>query len=165
MSAAWQRGQSTLYAVVLMPMLVMILALVADVGALQVERVRLRWAQDMALIDAVTEIDAARYGDTGELRIDPSAAGVYRAYLAANLQPLRGVLADGATPESIAAAAEVAVVNQLPGSDPFTGRTLDRPAICARIRVPVRVTLLHLAGLGWSQRLTIDGSAWVQGDA
>ena len=41
-----QRGQSTLYAILLMPVLLMTLSLVADVGALQVWRVQLRWAAE-----------------------------------------------------------------------------------------------------------------------
>jgi hypothetical protein len=147
-----------------MPMLMLMLALVADVGSLQVEKVRLRWAQDMALVDAVTEIDGAHYAATGRLQVDPSAANVYRAYLVANLKPMRGLLAAGATPESIAQQAEVAIVNNLPATNPFTGHTLDRPAICARIRVPLMSGLLHLAGLSDQQTLTIDGDAEIKGD-
>lgn len=159
-----QRGQSALYAVLMMPLLLLVLALVADVGALQIERVRLRWAQDMSLVDAVTEVDADRYANTGELRIAGGATSVYRNYLVANLASLQGVMADGATPGSVADGAEVAIVNQVPGTDPFTGQRLDRPAICARIRVPVRTALLHLAGLGSSQQLTITGSAVMGGE-
>ena len=150
-----QRGQSTLYAILLMPMLLMVLSLVADVGALQVQQVRLRWAHDMALVDAVTETDAAHYGGTGEIRLDPGAEAVYRTYLVANLDPVRGVMADGATPETVAAAAEVAVVNSDPATNPFNGHGLDRPAIAARFRVPLKTGLLSLAGLRSIQTLTV----------
>jgi uncharacterized membrane protein len=154
-----QRGQSTLYAILLMPMLLMVLSLVADVGSLQVERVRLRWASDMALVDAVTEVDSVHYAGTGEIRLDPGAALVYREYLVANLDSMRGVMTDGATPASVAAAAEVAVVNIVPAANPFNGHRLDRPAVCARFRVPLKTGLLSLAGLRSSQTLTIAGDA------
>jgi hypothetical protein len=157
-----QRGQSTLYAILLMPLLLMVLSLVADVGSLQVERVRLRWANDMALVDAVTEVDAAHYEDTGEVRLDVNAENVYRSYLLANLEAMRGVMADGATPDSVAAAAEVALVNSVPASNPFSGHRLDRPAVCARIKVPFKTSLLGLAGLRSSQTLTIDGDAEIR---
>jgi uncharacterized membrane protein len=157
-----QRGQSTLYAILLMPMLLMVLSLVADVGSLQVERVRLRWASDMALVDAVTEVDSAHYAQTGEIRLDAGAEAVYRNYLVANLDTVRSVMADGATPESVAAAADVAVVNAIPAANPFNGHRLDRPAVCARFRVPLRTGLLSLAGLRSSQTLTIAGDAEIR---
>lgn len=159
-----QGGQSTLYAILLMPVLLMVLSLVADVGSLQVDKVRLRWAQDLALVDAVTEFDRAHYLATGQIKLDPAAADVYRTYLALNLEPLRGVLGDGATPQSIAEGAEVAVVNTVPGTDPFTGRPLDRPAICARLKAPIRTSLLRLAGLNSVQSLTVTGNAEIKGD-
>jgi uncharacterized membrane protein len=157
-----QQGQSTLYAILLMPLLLMVLSLVADVGSLQVERVRLRWADDMALVDAVTEVDAAHYAATGEVRLDAAAETVYRRYLLPNLEAMRGVMADGATPESVASAAEVAIVNSAPAINPYSGHRLDRPAVCARIRVPFKTSLLGLAGLRSSQTLTIDGDAEIR---
>ena len=157
-----QRGQSTLYAILLMPVLLMVVSLVADIGSLQVDSVRLRWANDMALVDAVTEIDSARYAATGDLVLDPAAEAVYRAYLVPNLGPLRGQIGDGATPESVSRDADVAVVNSVPAANPFNGHRLDRPAICARIRVPIRTGLLSLAGLSATQTLTITGDAEIR---
>jgi uncharacterized membrane protein len=145
-----------------MPLLLMVLSLVADVGSLQVERVRLRWADDMALVDAVTEVDAAHYAATGEVRLDVAAESVYRRYLLPNLEAMRGVMADGATPESVATAADVAVVNTIPATNPFNGHRPDRPAVCARIRVPFKTSLLGLAGLRSAQTLTVVGDAEVR---
>jgi len=159
-----QRGQSTLYAILLMPMLLMVVSLVADVGSLQVEAVRLRWADDMALVDAVTEVDAADYAATGVVQLDPAAQPVYRSYLVANLAPLRGVMADGATPESVAENAEVAVINNIPATNPFNGHRLDRPAVCARLRVPINTGLLSLSGLPSVQTLTVTGDAEIRVD-
>jgi uncharacterized membrane protein len=160
-----QSGQSTLYAILLFPILLMTLSLVADVGSLQVQQVRLRWAEDMALVDAVTEIDAPAYAVNGRLRLAPAAEGVFREYLVANLDPLRGVLAEGSTPESIADTAEVVIVNQSPGLNPFNGHALDRPAICARLKVPIRTGLLHLAGLSSIQTLTVAADAEIRVDS
>jgi uncharacterized membrane protein len=157
-----QRGQSTLYAILLMPMLLMVVALVADVGSLQVDRTRLRWANDMALVDAVTEIDSAQYAATGQIQLDPAAQQVYRNYLVPNLAPMRGVMADGATPESVAANAEFAVVNSVPATNPFNGHRLDRPAVCARLRMPIKTGLLTLAGLQAAQTLTVTGDAEIR---
>ena len=160
-----QRGQSTLYAVLLFPMLMLLLTLVADVGSLQVERVRLRWAQDTALVDAVTEVDVSHYNATGHLQVDPAAEQVYRQYLASNLESMRGLLAAaGATPESVAADADVSVVDTVPATNPFTGHSLDRPAICARIRAPIKTGLLHMIGLSDVQTLTISGDAEIKSD-
>lgn len=160
-----QSGQSTLYAILLFPLLLMTLSLVADVGSLQVQLVRLRWAQDMALVDAVTEVDAPGYAATGRLRLSPGAETVYRQYLVANLEPMRGVLADGATPQSVADAAEVVIVNQAPAVNPFNGHALDRPGICARVRVPFRTGLLRLAGLNSNQTLTVAADAKMRVDS
>lgn len=157
-----QRAQSTLYVILLMPVLLMVVSLVADVGSLQVETVRLRWADDMALVDAVTEVDANHYAATGELVLDPASQAVYRAYLVPNLVPLRGQMGGGATPESVARDAELAVINSVPASNPFNGHRLDRPAVCARIRVPIRTGLLSLAGLSATQTLTVTGDAEIR---
>jgi hypothetical protein len=159
-----QRGQSTLYAILLMPMLLMVVSLVADIGSLQVEAVRLRWADDMALVDAVTEVDSTQYAALGLIQLDPAAERVYRSYLVPNLAPLRGVMADGATPESVADNAELAVINSVPATNPFNGHRLDRPAVCARIRVPIKTGLLSLAGVRSAQTLTVTGDAEVRVD-
>ncbi len=157
-----QHGQSTLYAILLMPVLLMVVSLVADVGSLQVQSVRLRWADDMALVDAVTEVDANHYAATGQLLLDPASQSVYRAYLVPNLAPLRGQMGGGATPESVARDAQLVVINSVPATNPFNGHRLDRPAVCARIRVPIRTGLLSLAGLSPTQTLTVTGDAEIR---
>src|SRR5258708_16217493 len=126
-----------------MPVLLMVVSLVADVGSLQVESVRLRWASDMALVDAVTEVDANHYAATGELLLDTASQAVYRAYLVPNLAPLRGQMGGGATPESVAQNAELAVVNSVPANNPFNGHRLDPPPVCPPIPVPLPPRLLR----------------------
>jgi hypothetical protein len=63
---------------------------------------------------------------------------------------------------TIARDAEISVINEVPSRDPYSGAVLDRPAICARIRVPYRMSLFpFLGGLGTSQ-LTITSNAEVK---
>lgn len=137
------RGQSALYAVLLMPTLILILALAVDMAGLQMQKLRLRYAVDMATVTAATLVDAPNYSRTGRLQLDPEAATVTaREYLVRNLAGMRDV----AAPLAIAGAADITVVNRTPAVDPYTGGHLDRPAICARIRVPYRFMLLGWVG-------------------
>ena len=137
------RGQSALYAVLLMPTLILILALAVDMAGLQMQKLRLRYAVDLATVTAATLVDAPNYSRTGTLQLDPAAAtDTAREYLVRNLAGMRDV----AAPLAIAAAADITIVNRIPAIDPYTGGRLDRPAICARIRVPYRFMLLGSVG-------------------
>lgn len=139
-----RRGQSVLYAVLLMPTLFLVLALAIDIAGLQLDKLRLRYALDLATVTAATAVDRNTYTQTGQLRLDPNAATtITREYL---LQNLTG-LPDMPNPEQIVAAADIAVVNQVPARDPYSGMLLDRPAISARIRVPHRFNLLGWVGM------------------
>jgi hypothetical protein len=137
------RGQSALYAVLLMPTLILILALAVDMAGLQMQKLRLRYAVDLATVTAATLVDAPYYSRTGRLQLDPAAAtATAREYLARNLAGMPDV----AAPLAVAAAADIWIVNRTPAIDPYTGGHLDRPAVCARIRVPYRFMLLGWAG-------------------
>ena len=138
------RGQSALYAIVLMPTLILILALAVDMAGLQMQKLRLRYAVDLATVTAATRVDAPYYTRTGRLQLDPAAAtATAREYLVRNLTGMPDV----AAPLGIAVAADISIVNRTPGVDPYTGGHLDRPAICARIRVPYRFMLLGWIGV------------------
>ena len=137
------RGQSALYAVLLMPTLILILALAVDMAGLQMQKLRLRYAVDLATVTAATLVDAPQYSRTGRLQLDTAAAtATAREYLVRNLAGMRDV----PNPLTIASAADITVVNRTPAIDPYTGGHLDRPAICARIRVPYRFMLLGWVG-------------------
>jgi hypothetical protein len=139
-----RRGQSVLYAVLLMPTLILVFALVVDIGSLQMQKLRLRYAVDLATVTAATAVDAGFYSRTGRLQLDTDdATSTVREYLLRNLAGLP----DTPDPASIVAAADIIVLNQVPTLDPYTGMRLDRPAICARIRVPYRFSLLGWIGL------------------
>jgi hypothetical protein len=137
------RGQSALYAVLLMPTLILILALAVDMAGLQMQKLRLRYAVDLATVTAATLVDAPYYSRAGRLQLDPvTATATAREYLVRNLTGMPDV----AAPRAIAATADISIVNRTPAIDPYTGGHLDRPAICARIRVPYRFMLLGWVG-------------------
>jgi hypothetical protein len=138
------RGQSVLYAILLMPTLILVFALAVDMTSLQMQTLRLRYAIDLATVTAATAVDQRYYSQTGRLRLDPAlATSATREFLIRNLAGMPGV----ARPAEVAAAADITIVNQTPAADPYTRARLDRPAVCARIRVPYRFLLLGWIGL------------------
>ena len=158
-----RRGQSMLYAVLLLPTLMLIFALAVDIGMLQMQQLRLRWAVDMATVDAATAVDAAAYAQTGRLQIDPALApSVARQYLYLNLSRLGTSVGGDDGAFMIARDAEISVINQVPGIDPYSGVALDRPAICARIHVPYRMSFLPWLGRFGLDQLTVTSDAEVK---
>jgi len=152
------RGQSALYAVLLMPTLILIFALAIDLAGLQMQKLRLRYAVDLATVTAATLVDTPYYTRTGRLRLEPvTATATAREFLVRNLAGMPGV----ESPVAVAAAADISVVNRTPAIDPYTGGHLDRPAICARIRVPHRFMLLGWVGLN-EVELTIAAHAEIR---
>lgn len=142
--ATRQRAQSVLYAVLLMPLLLMVLALAIDIGELQLEKLRLHYALDLATLSGTGGVDTASYSRTGRLTLDPGlATELTSEYLRQNLSRL----ADTPDPAAILAGGEIRVVNQVPAQDPFSGAALNHPAVCARIHFRHRFALLGLAGL------------------
>lgn len=138
------RGQSVLYAVLLMPTLILIFALAVDMAGLQLQKLRLRYAVDLATVTAATTVDEPYYNRTGRLQLDPNGSeATAREYLVRNLTGIPDIGA----PAAIAAAADIIVVNRTPAVDPYTGGRLDRPAICARIRTTHRFMLLGWVGI------------------
>jgi len=141
-----------------MPILILVFALAADLGSLQMQKLRLRYAVDMATVAAATDVDAGVYGLTGRLQLDAHAAtATAREYLLRNLSRIPDV----PNPWALTAAAEITVVNRVPAQDPYTGARLDRPAVCARIRVPHRFDLLGWIGLR-SVDLTVAANAEIR---
>ena len=127
-----------------MPTLILIFALAVDMAGLQMQQLRLRYAVDLATVTAATAVDAPHYSRTGRLQLDPVAAtATAREYLVRNLAGVPDI----AAPAAIAAAADISIVNITPAIDPYTGRRLDRPAICARIRTQYRFMLLGWVGV------------------
>src|SRR3981081_1679058 len=95
------RGQSALYAVLLMPTLILILALAVDMAGLQMQKLRLRYAVDLAAGSAATVVVAPFYSRTGRLQLDPArATAIAREYLARTLAGIPDIRA----PLAVAAA-------------------------------------------------------------
>jgi len=153
---AGDHGSAVLYAVVLSPILLLSLALAGEVGALQLEKQRLRSAVDQAAVVAVGSTGQARPGAI----LDPlQAASRMRAALAENLRPLQGDIV-GQSADDVARLAEVAVVSEVPAQDPFDHATvLRRPTIEVRVHVPVRTGLFQLAGIPSFVSLTVIAGA------
>jgi hypothetical protein len=138
------RGQSVLYAVLLMPTLILIFALAVDMAGFQLQKLRLRYAVDLATVTAATMVDESYYSRTGRLQLSPNAAeATAREYLVRNLAGMPDIT----SPAAIAGAADIIIVNRTPAIDPYTGGQLDRPAICARIRTTHRFMLLGWVGV------------------
>lgn len=152
-----ERGQVAVYAVLLFPMLMLVLALVLAVGTIEGLRTRLRAQLDMAALTATQAVDptALAAGDPPRLQV-AEAERLAREYLALNLAATGDVLVS--SPSEIAAAAEVVISNE-PGTDPITGAANSAPTVSIEISAAARIPLLGLAGISPVVTLTIDGSA------
>jgi hypothetical protein len=154
---AGERGQVAVYAVVLFPMLMLVLALVLAVGTIEGLRTRLRAQLDMAALTATQALDPVALAAGAPPRLQVAEAErLAREYLARNLAATGDVLV--ASPSEIAAAAQIVISND-PGTDPITGASNTAPTVSIEISAPARIPLLGLAGIAPVVTLTIDGSA------
>jgi hypothetical protein len=152
------RGQSILYAVLLMPTLFLIAALAIDLARLQLERIRMEYALDLATVTAANSVDPISYSRTGILHLDSARAEIVaREYL---LRNLRSSLTTP-DPEQVAGSAEITIVNTVPARDPYRAVLLDRPAVCARIHVPYHFLLLGWIGMH-TTTITVSAGAEIR---
>jgi hypothetical protein len=108
---------------------------------------------------AVTAASGAVAGGAAASVDHDRAAAVLRDALTVALRSLQGEI-DGAAADAVAAGAEVAVIEEVPAPDPFTtGAVVRRPAIEARVRVPLRTGLLRIAAVPSTLTLTVVGGA------
>ncbi len=129
------RGALALLTVLLLPLVLIVLLGVLELGAVRVVAERARIAADLATVTAVNDQDEGELARTGSLRPSADADHVARDHFALNLAPLSGSLA--ATPEAIAAAADVAVYPQGGAVDQRTGRTYVGPTVRLAAELPV----------------------------
>jgi Flp pilus assembly protein TadG len=129
-------GTAAVTTLVMLPLLLIVLVGVLELGALRAVAYRATAAADLATIVAVGDQDQAELVRTGTLRLAPDAADVARDYFARNLSSSAPVLA--ASAEAIAALADVATFPTAPGFDPRTGAHYDRPTVRLIASVPVR---------------------------
>jgi Flp pilus assembly protein TadG len=151
-----ERGQVALYAVLLFPVLMLVLALVLTVGTLEGARSRARAQLDMAALTATQalDFDALARGEPPQL-VEAEAERLAREYLARNLASIGNL---PVSPAAIAASAEVAVV-AAGERDPISGTLVEVPTVSIRAVVPTRVPLLNLIGLGPVVNVSVSGSA------
>jgi Flp pilus assembly protein TadG len=151
-----ERGQVALYAVLLFPILMLVLALVLTVGTLEGARSRVRAQLDMAALTATQALDFAALarGEPPQLVV-AEADRLAREYLARNLATIGNL---PTSPAAIASNAEVAVL-AAGERDPITGVIVEVPTVSIRAVVPTRVPLLNLVGIGPVVNLTVSGSA------
>ncbi len=146
-----QRGQVALYAVLMLPLLTLVLALVLAVGTLEGIRSRLRAQLDMAALVATQALDPAALAAGEPPRLAPGQADLLaREYLARNLDAGDGFLTTSAS--ELARSARVTVSNPGAGS-------VGPPIVTIAIAAPVRIPLLGLAGLAPVVTVTVDGAA------
>lgn len=134
--AADESGAMTLTTVLLLPVILIVLLGVLELGAVRIVAERARIAADMATITAVNDQDDAELARTGSLRPAADAERLAREHLALNLSALSASLA--ATPEAIAAAADVAVFAQGGAIEPRTGRAYGGPTVRLAAEIPIR---------------------------
>jgi Flp pilus assembly protein TadG len=134
-----ERGSAALSTVLLLPLLLLVLATVADLGALRLAAVRARAAVDLAALAAVADQDPQALSRDGSLRLADDAEAVARRYVALNLAALGPSLAE--SPGSVAAAASVATFPR-GGTDPLDGAAYAGPTVRVRADVPLRTGAL-----------------------
>lgn len=148
------RAQVALYAVLLFPVLMLVLALVLTVGELEAQRARLRAQLDMAALTATQALDFAALaaGEPPSLVADEAEA-LAREYLARNL-----AAAGLPSAASVAANAQVAVISS--GEvDPIRGVVVEAPTVSIRASAPTQLPMLTLIGLQSTVMMTVTGSA------
>ena len=128
-------GAMALSTIVLLPLVLVVLAGVLELGAVRVVAERARVAADLATVTAVNDQDEVELVRSGALRPRAEAGQVARDHFALNLEPLSGSLAS--TPGAIAAGADVAVFVQAGAIDGRTGRTYSGPTVRLAAELPV----------------------------
>lgn len=128
-----------LLSTLLLPLVVLVLAAVIDLGLLRLGAARARAAADLAAIVAVNDQDDAALG-AGALRLAGDAEAVARHYLELNLAGIAPLLAE--TAAGISAAADVAAFAG-GGVDPRDGTRYERPTVRILATVPLRTGALR----------------------
>ena len=104
-----ERGSAGGLALLLLGLFMLVLALVAEFGALRTKALRLQAAFDRAALAGAGAIDPVALAEYGLISLDsPSAEEITREYLDANLAPFEASLA-GRSAAQVAANAQIAV--------------------------------------------------------
>lgn len=137
-----QGGSLALITILLLPLLVVTTVGVLELGMTRLVAERARTAADLATVVAVNDQDPTELARTGALRLPGDAADVARQYLALNLGPLAGSLAE--SPDKIATSADIAAFPVAGGLDPRTGERYQGPTVRIFFELPVRTPAFGL---------------------
>lgn len=129
-------GTAAVTTLVMLPLLLIVLVGVLELGAVRAVAYRAGAAADLATIVAAGDQDQTELARTGTLRLAADAADTAREYFARNLSATAPALAVSA--DEIAASADVASFPTAPSFDPRTGARYDRPTVRLIASVPVR---------------------------
>lgn len=129
-------GTAAVTTVVMLPLLLIVLVGVLELGALRAIAYRAGAAADLATIVAVGDQDQTELARTGTLRLAADAVDTARDYFARNLSAIAPALAVSAS--EIAASADIASFPTASTFDPRTGARYDRPTVRLIASVPVR---------------------------
>ena len=129
-------GSAVTLVVVLLPLLVVVIAGVLQIGALRVIAARAASAADLATLAAVDDQDDAALVQTGSLRLPADAGETARRFFALDLDPIAAHLER--SPGEIAERADVAVFAAAPAQDLLTGARYDRPTVRIAAAIGVR---------------------------
>ncbi len=131
-----ESGVLALVTMLLLPLLILVLVGVLELGAVRVVAERARIAADLATVTAVNDQDDHELARSGLMRPSSDAAATAREHFALGLAPLSGALA--VDPDTIAEGADVAVFAVAGAGDPRTGRTYPAPTVRLAADLPVR---------------------------
>ena len=129
-------GTAAVTTLLVLPLLLIGLVCVLELGVLRAIAYRAGAAADLATTVAVGDQDEAELVRTGRLRLSADASEIARDYFARNLSASSAALASSAT--AIAASADIASFPAAPSLDPRTGARYDRPTVRLIASVPVR---------------------------
>lgn len=129
-------GTAALTTLVMLPLLLVVLVGVLELGAVRAVAYRAAAAADLATLVAVGDQDQIELARSGKLRLAADAAETARDYFARNLSATAHALAASAI--EIAASADIASFPTAPSFDPRTGVRYDRPTVRLIALVPVK---------------------------
>jgi Flp pilus assembly protein TadG len=129
-------GSAALTTLLALPLLLVVLVGVLELGALRAVAYRAAAAADLATLVAVGDQDPIELARSGSLRLAADAADTARDYFARNLSATAPALAASAT--AIAASADIASFPTAPSFDPRTGVRYERPTVRLIALVPVK---------------------------
>jgi hypothetical protein len=129
-------GTAAVTTLLMLPVLLVVLVGVLELGAVRAIAYRAAAAADLATIVAVGDQDQIALAQTGKLRLAADAVDIAREYFARNLVATAPALA--MSPSDIAASADIVSFPSVPTIDPRTGVRYDRPTVRLIASIPVR---------------------------